>query len=89
MSSNKIQKNLKFCGIEGTQVRKVRANFRAIWTFQELMAKEKNINLYAVNSKFKKNSKKFLKNNNLFGIKEAWVRKALAIFCDQMASKVL
>ena len=51
--------------------------------------KGKNLNLYAVNSKFKKNSKKNLKSMNFSGIKEAWVRKALAIFCDQMTCEVL
>ena len=50
--------------------------------------KGKNVNLYAVNSKLK-NSKKILKNMIFFGIKEAWVRKALANFCDQITCEVL
>jgi hypothetical protein len=40
-NSKKNLKNLKFCGIKDTQVRKVRANFCAVWTFQQLVAKEK------------------------------------------------
>ena len=40
-NSKKILKNLKICGIKDTQVRKVRANFRAVWTFQELVSEEK------------------------------------------------
>ena len=36
--------------------------------------------MYAVSSKFKKNSKKIQKNIKKFGIKEAGVRKVRAIF---------
>ena len=32
---------MKICRLEDTQGRKVRANFQAIWTFHELVGKEK------------------------------------------------
>ena len=37
----KKSKNLKFCRLEDTQGRKVHTNFQPIWTFQELVGKEK------------------------------------------------
>ena len=40
-NSKKNQKNLKFCGIKDTQVRKVRAKLHAVRTFQELVSEKK------------------------------------------------
>ena len=60
-NSKKNQKNLKFCGIEDSHVRKARANFCVGWTLRELVAKENknNLCLWTVNSK--KIAKKFKK----------------------------
>ena len=57
------------------------ANFRVVWTFQELVGKEKNLNLYVVNSKFKKIARKLKKNMIFWHQRGSGLQAACNFFC--------